>query len=719
MEYYQGKLCVGFDELTSGTSPLVNPNTLKSWLRRGKAVYARKAHGTGIAALVSFSSLPGEVRTQYIEMYGDPDEICPDPAKARDELSIRMDEDARTFYTHKYTYDKGGVEVRLSEALVEEYTLNASVLNALISRERELKLLRNKLNNSAGSLWAIILDYSEDLKKHYYHTLPSSVARLRKRMKEYKANGYTALISGKIGNANTTKITKEVGDYLVGLKRCRNPRYSNESIFEEYNRIAPSKGWAKIDSITTLRAYLYDPSVKALWLDAVVSEKKAHQKLGYKFHTELPVLPNALWYGDGTRLNLYYLGKDNSGRTALRAVDVYMVMDAATEVFVGWKIGPESSEETQFPAFRDAIIFAGVRPYEIALDNQSGQKKLARRDFFNKISVKGAHFVTPYRAQAKTIEAAFGRFQAQVLSRYPFFTGRNITSRGEEVMPDGEWLHANADLLPQSVQELQELFAQCVEEWHNMIHPNADMSRIDFYRSVANPELQELTLEDKCNLLWIEGSRLHTFTDMGLSLTIKKQTYTYDVYDEEGHIDHLWRQMNINRQYAVKYDPCDLTVIALYEVEKDGSKRFVRFAQPAVVVARAKQDRDERDDALTFSNLRKDKEARMERLAQGRAIDIKAGNAQNYPKVSGLTSEENEWIDARARQLVAADRPKIVVDFDAKLRVSAEAKRAKRLSASYGESMKALSKADPLVEDDNEETIDNNELAMRNIADKW
>lgn len=718
MEYYQGKLCVTFGELTGGDEPIVTKWNLQKWLRRGQAVYARKAYGRGASALVSFSSLPKDAREKFVEKYGNPEEVCPDPAKSKDELKLRMDDRAHTYYKYEYTYTKGGSEVRLSETLVEEYTLNATVIQALIAKEKDLKLMRNKLCNSSGSLWGILLDYSEQLKAQYYHTLPSSVARLRKRVRDYQEGGYDTLVSGKVGNVNTVKITPEVGEILIGLKRNRMPRRNNQQILDHYNKvIAPQKGLPVIDSISTLRTYLYDPAVKAIWADAVLGEKEAHAKLGYKFNTTLPTLPNALWYGDGTRVNLYYWGRNKKGEKALCTTDVYMVMDAATEVFVGWRFGAESSEETQFPAFRDAIIFAGVRPYEIALDNQSGQKKLDRRGFFDRISVTGVHFVTAYRAQAKSIEAAFGRFQLQHLAQYPFFTGTNITSKGEEVKPDLDWLAANKDVIPHDLRELKQIFESCVEEWHNNQHPTMGVSRMEYYKSVSNPELPELTLQDKCDILWIDGAHTHTFDGTGLEVTINRKTYTYDVYDDDGHINHPWRQRNMRREFAIKYDPCDLSCIALYTIDKDGAKRFECFAQPAVTVARAAQDRTERDEALTYSNLLGDKRARMERIAQGRAIDLKMGATYNLPKVSGLSSEDNEWINARARQIVADGRQRLEVDFP-HASGDPKGKRQGRLVPSYGEMTKAISRKDLYACDGDIEEIDNNIIARRCLAEK-
>lgn len=57
---------------------------------------------------------------------------------------------------------------------------------------------------------------------------------------------------------------------------------------------------------------------------------------------------DALWYGDGTKLNLYYLGEDGKVRTTM----VYEVMDAYSEVLLGYHISDAEDYEQQYHAYR-------------------------------------------------------------------------------------------------------------------------------------------------------------------------------------------------------------------------------------------------------------------------------------------------------------------------------------------------------------------------------
>ena len=47
------------------------------------------------------------------------------------------------------------------------------------------------------------------MREAFGHTLPKNLARLKVKMSTFKKDGYPSLISGKIGNKNTVKITEE------------------------------------------------------------------------------------------------------------------------------------------------------------------------------------------------------------------------------------------------------------------------------------------------------------------------------------------------------------------------------------------------------------------------------------------------------------------------------------------------------------------------------
>lgn len=426
MEYFENELCVTYEELTSGDDPVIKYYTLRKNITRKRIQTAQRGGGEGSCALIIYSSLPEKYKARYVAKYGDPVEAL---KLQRMRNRVKIDEKAREFY-EAFKYDMNGVQTGLSKKLIAEYTLNASVLNTLVCDLEDKTTNRKMLGNSLNTLWECVAATSENLREIYGHTLPENLARLRGKIRCYKLQGYPSLISGKVGNASTLKITEEAGRFLIALKRSRVPVYTDSRIFEEYNRVAPEKGWKELKSKRSLTMWFNRPEIQPLWWDAVHGEMSAHQRFGRKHRTELPSRRDTLWYGDGTKLNLYYQDENGDMRTTM----VYEVVDAYSEVLLGYYISDHENFEAQYNAYRMAVQVSGHKPYEIVHDNQGGHKRLEKEKgkkepgFFDLIC--HVHRPTaPYSGQSKTIESIFNRFQQQELNKDWRFTGMNITAK--------------------------------------------------------------------------------------------------------------------------------------------------------------------------------------------------------------------------------------------------------------------------------------------------
>jgi hypothetical protein len=309
-------------------------------------------------------------------------------------------------------------------------------------------------------------------------------------MLEYRKQGYKCLISGKLTNINTLKITEAAGDIIIALRRCRVPVYNTDQVFTEYNRIAERKGWKILKSKTTLVNFLEAPENKARWADAVYGELYVKNLLNYKHKTQMPGVRDALWYGDGTKLNLYY--KDYvGGKLQIKTLQVYEVMDAYSEMLLGYHISNTEDAKAQYYAYRMAVERAGHRPYEIVHDNQGGHKKLGAQRFFDKI----CHFhraTAPHSGQSKTIENAFGRFQMQVLHKDWRFTGQNVGAKKDGSKPNIDFVLANKKNL-YTRGELLNAYAAAREEWNAMLHHATGIARNFMYENSENPEAREIT----------------------------------------------------------------------------------------------------------------------------------------------------------------------------------------------------------------------------------
>lgn len=644
MEYYNKILCVTFAELTGGRDPVMKANTLKCNVQRCNIACARRGGGEGTQALYVWSSIPEKYRRRFVATYGDPEEKM---REAMTKASIKIDAKAREYY-EAYTYmDKDGQERHLTEKMIEEYTINASVLGELEKMAARRQAIRSSLNAPMSGAWDLILDSSERMRESYGHTLPGTLARLKTRLKAWKADGYQSVVSGKLGNSSALKITGEFLKLIVALKRSKVPVYTDAQLFEKANEIAEERGWKPIRSLSGMKKWLNSPAVEPLWYDAVHGEQAARQRYGRKHKTALPTRRDTLWYGDGTKLNLYY--RDEQGK--VRTTQVYEVIDAMSEVLLGYCISDTEDYEAQYHAYRMAIQKSGHKPYEIVYDNQGGHKKLDSDGFIGKIC--RVHRPTqPYNGESKTIESVFGRFQAQVLHKDWRFTGQNVTAKKASSRPNVEFIEANKDSL-YTMEELKDAYAAARKEWNEGVHPATGERRIDMYEKSVNEETQEVTLHDMVDMFWVFTKRMATFTDQGLQVTIKGEKRQYEVCSSPGVPDHEWRRKHTYERFIVAYDPYDFASIRLYTKGTDGSLRFERTAEPYILIHRALQDQQGTDDAKF---IRQEQEAnlqdRIERTVAGRTIAAEHGTdaeqqGLHSPKLKGTTAAVQRQIDHR------------------------------------------------------------------------
>lgn len=642
MEYFNKILCVTYAELTSGTEAVIKPGTLRQNMSRGNIASVHRGGGEGGQALYAWSSLPTKYKERFMSKYGDPEEKM---KEAMTKGRIRLDGEARKWY-EAFTYEKNGVAEHLTEKLIDEYTINASVLKELLRMMAQRRAIRQSLNGSMTGAWEVIYQSSEAMREEYGHTLPQNAARLKAKIKAFKAGGYPSLISGKIGNRNTQKITDEFGQLLIALKRCRVPVYTDTQLFEEANRRAETNGWKPLKSLSGMKRWLNSAAIMPLWYDAVYGEQAARQKFGRKHRTALPTKRDALWYGDGTKLNLYYRNEDGKVRTT----QVYVVIDAMSEVMLGWHISDSEDYEAQYHAYRMAIQTAGHKPYEIVHDNQGGHKRLDADGLFRKLC--HVHRTTqPYNGESKTIEAVFGRFQQQVLHKDWRFTGQNITAKKESSRPNLEFIEENRDSL-YTLAELKDAYTLATKEWNEMRHPAYGTSRIEAYEGSVNEETQEVTAHDMVDMFWVTAKRMSTFTDQGIVVTIKGQKRQYEVMGAPGVPDHEWRRRHTYERFVVKYDPYDFGSIRLYKKEADGSLRFERVAEPYLVVHRAIQEQTEGEATFIRQEQAANTADRIERTVAGREIEKEHGvlpeqHGLRSPKPKGMTAAERRQIERR------------------------------------------------------------------------
>lgn len=203
-EYIDGKLGVQGRFLFSGENAhpdsleLITENGFNSKITRGKIVRLRTGC-LNTPMLVWFDTLPTRWQELLVNIWGE-------AQKVRQQLTIEKnfvrDMEAFNFYSF-YKFDD---QTSLSREKVDEYTLNASVLNAVGKTYDQRRRMRKELHGQIVDIWQTVTDDSKKLKETTGHNLPDNAARLRKKFNGYKKEGYSFLIHKGHRQTNALKV---------------------------------------------------------------------------------------------------------------------------------------------------------------------------------------------------------------------------------------------------------------------------------------------------------------------------------------------------------------------------------------------------------------------------------------------------------------------------------------------------------------------------------
>jgi len=88
--------------------------------------------------------------------------------------------------------------------------------------------------------WDEMTAVIDTLRELYHHTLPASTMRFRKKVAEYKRDGYICLVSGKFGNQSARKVDHKTERLILGIACLPNKPF-NTSVAEMYNQFVCSE----------------------------------------------------------------------------------------------------------------------------------------------------------------------------------------------------------------------------------------------------------------------------------------------------------------------------------------------------------------------------------------------------------------------------------------------------------------------------------------------
>lgn len=633
-EYHNNILCVTAEVLYEG----LNLITYEAYLHRcKKGTLKRERTGRpGFKALVNFELLPDGWKSIITEKYGDPYKTVKNEAFT-DHITIDA---AAIVYYRDYRYDENKA---LSDDKQQEYCMNANLLNTVQTLISNRKARCKALGGRAKNVWENIADVLANLDKvKYKHSLPSNPRSLQRVLARYKAQGYQGLVHKGFGNDNSEKINPNAKLWVLSrwtnqVQKCANI----QQLFLEYNAQALVNGWKQLKDQTSLYLYLYSEDVQGIWWGHRHGELKAKEKFSFQHSTKLPSMRDSLWYSDGTKLNYFY--QDAQGK--VRTINVYEIMDSYSEVLLGYCISESEDYQTQYSAYKMAVQVAGHKPYQLGFDNQGGHGKLVAGSFLSKIA-RLAIKTQPYNGKSKTIESAFGRFQSQFLKRDWFFTGQNVQAKRDESKANMEFINANKANLP-TLAEIKATYKQRRDEWNNAPHPTTGKNRMEMYMTSMNEATPVIEMWDMIDMFWILRPEPVMYNAYGLTITEKKEKFTYSVFDENGMPDMAWHTSNIDKRFWIKYDPEDMGTILLYDKDASGNLRFVTRAMTKVEVVRNKQEQTSKDTQWIAAIKKLNDTTRVERMNAMEDILMQHGMSAeqqglNTPKILGINSKRKK-----------------------------------------------------------------------------
>ena len=591
MEYYDNILCISHAELTGGDpmdpNPLQRPIMTEANFKYYKSkkkfrVVNRACYGT--PALVAYHTLPDWIKEKVVAKYGDPENNT--KHHVLKEMIVR-DLMAEQRYFHRPIIE--GSNEFLKPDVAERYTMNASVLNAVIRLTSDRELCIKSYNKPFGRVWPETSRDLNAIQEEIGCRLPKNHISLKRLAARYKEEGYDALISGKHGNNNARANKLSEQDALIVELLGDGRNIDNATVARLYNAVAVKMGWRTVSPSTIANYRKEHPECFAgrHGKKAFSNEKKMQVK---RFAATKPMY---FWCVDGWDTELFYKSRAVDG-TSGRSVTTYhnrptvvAIIDTFNEYIIGYAIGTHESSALIRQAFRNAfehvheLLGGYFKPWQLQTDNY-GRGSL--KSFYEACT----HYYTPAavgNAKAKVIEPFFNKFNRKYLRLLPNSSGHGVKSRSRIQVSD-DWIEAHKRGFPD--------YDGCREQLVKMIEFDRSVKRDGFIKQWEEMAPDKQLAFDKRDFLYAFGETAtpHKLSGDGVRLQLDGQKFWYDCFDPEfrnyGHAT-----------FFLKYNPADMDVVMAIEnvgtqkEPKEGAMRFLlerKYEQPMALMDRKPGD---------------------------------------------------------------------------------------------------------------------------------
>lgn len=612
MEYYGKILCISYNDLTYDDRPVmvngkadysrsrtlkgVHPSTLseeelapimsipnyKKLAAKEKINVVRSGRGLGGYVLVEIATMPLRFQERIKLKYGDMKE---DVIRNWLGSHYHIDAKAREFYT-RFRFDNGDA---LPPEHIQEYTVNASVIEAVMRAMEDATFMRKAMK--AGPVnWGELAGAISYYQAEFGHTLPVSSNRFKKRVNDFKANGYESLISRKFMNQNRRKVTYDIERLLLSIDAQPEQPF-NTTVWEQYNLFVQGElelydpetgevlnpadftdkdGNPLVLSPATVANYLNNPKNKALRGKLHMSQWDFHnayrpyhlRSIGEYSLSKVSLddrdLPRPM--KDGNRVKAYYAYDVVSGAVVGYAYNRYktteLFLDCMRNMFQtldrnGMYIPAELEVEHHLVSdFADGLMQAGT-VFPLIRWCNPGNSREKRAEHKNREKKYGVE---------KRTQVGIGRWYAKLEANRP----------KEEKVYDEK--NNTYKVKTYSYEELVADDIRAIETFNAQPHPNQKrypgMSRWDVLCAHQNPNLAP----------W-DKAVLYRFIGQHTETTIRQNTYCTVMYNQYGLP---------SPEIIEKLEPRNYKVDAYYLPDADGTINEVYIYQNGRYIATCK-----------------------------------------------------------------------------------------------------------------------------------
>lgn len=632
MEYFGNRLCISARELVDGG--VMTQSNYKQMANRGRFDVVRPGKGLGCYALVAVDSLPESYREKVEELFPGGDKVR---LAGWVRSNYEVDPMANAFF-----YSKEQVGFELPPEKIREYVTNASVLNCCIRlyerASTSQKLMGGKYN------WEMMAAAIESLRDQFGHTLPASTLRFRKKVAEYKREGYACLISGKFGNQSARKVDHKTERLILGIAILPNKPY-NSSVWEMYNSFVcgelevydpetgelfnpddftDKNGEPLVLSEATISNYLNKPKNRVLIEHALMSFTTfMHEQMPH-VHRHAPEFSFSKISFDDRDLPRKL--KDTKIRPK-----VYYAYDVTSQCVVGFSYNRNKNVDLVVDCFRSMFRLIERRgwgcPAQVEVENHLMSQW---KDSFLKAGVlfPFVRFCAPMNSQEKYAEPLNGAKKRSIEHKNHLGIGRfyakNRAYRTESKKVFDALNDTYEDKQYYSWDELIADDMRDVLEFNNSPHPNQKkypgMTRWEVLEANMNPTLQPI---DKSVLARFIGEHVKT--------SIRRNSYCRVAYTD------WWLS---GTEVIEKLAPNNWEVDAYYLTTEDGEITDVYIYQNDMLV-------DKLQNVGTFNT------AEAEQTDEDRAIFV-----EQQKKIAGF----NGYIQNNAISGVGVSKPQPMIE---------------------------------------------------------